>query len=91
MAKYYVFEINDRFTRNRFVSTVTPFLQEVKTGRGIYDFAVRCDETNNPGSIVDANQFVADIAIKPARIAEFITLNFLAVGTSVDFKEIFAQ
>ena len=90
MAKYYLFEINDEFTRNRFVSTVEPFLREVKANRGVYDYYVRCNEKNNTPYVIDNNQFVADIAIKPARTAEFMTLNFIAVGTGVDFNEIFA-
>jgi phage tail sheath protein FI len=91
MARAYLFEINDAFTRARFVATITPFLQDVKTRRGITDFAVRCNEENNTGYVIDSNQFVAEIAIKPARIAEFITLSFMAVGTSVSFSEVFAS
>ena len=91
MAKYYVFELNDAFTRTRFKATVEPFLRYVKANRGVYDFYVRCDETNNPPYVIDSNQFVADIAIKPTRTAEFLTLNFIAVGTGVDFKEIFTK
>lgn len=89
MAKYYLFEFNDTFTRNRFVGTIKPFLESVKAGRGCYDFYIRCDETNNTSQVIDANNFVADIAIKPTRVAEFITLNFIAVGTGVSFSEIF--
>ena len=90
MAKYYVFEINDEFTRNRFKSTIEPFLRTVKANRGIYDFYVRCDATNNTPYVIDNNQFIADIAIKPARTAEFLTLKFIAVSTGVEFAEIFA-
>jgi hypothetical protein len=89
MAKYYLFEFNDGFTRNRFVGTIKPFLESVKAGRGVYDFYVRCDETNNTPAVIDANQFVCDIAVKPTRVAEFITLNFIATGTGVEFSEIF--
>jgi len=89
MAKYYLFEFNDGFTRNRFVGTIKPFLEGVKAGRGVYDFYIRCDESNNTPAVIDANNFVADIAIKPTRVAEFITLNFVAVGTGVSFGEIF--
>lgn len=89
MAKYYLFEFNDIYTRNRFVATIKPFLESVQAGRGVYDFYVRCDETNNTAQVIDSNQFIADIAVKPTRVAEFITLNFIAVGTGVDFKEIF--
>jgi hypothetical protein len=89
MAKYYLFEFNDQFTRNRFVGTIKPFMDNVKAGRGCYDYYIRCDETNNTPYIIDTNQFVADIAVKPTRVAEFITLNFIAVGTGVSFGEIF--
>ena len=89
MARAYLFEINDRFTRARFVSSVTPFLDDVQTNRGIYAYKIICDESNNTGYIIDTNQFVASIMIKPARIAEFITLNFMAVGTSVSFDEVY--
>lgn len=83
------FEFNDGFTRNRFVGTIKPFLDGVKAGRGIYDYYVRCDESNNTASVIDSNNFVADIAIKPTRVAEYITLNFIAVGSSISFSEIF--
>ena len=87
-AKYQLFEFNDAFTRASFVNMVTPFLRDVKGRRGIYDFKVVCDETNNPGSVIDRNEFVADIYIKPARSINFIQLNFIAVGTGVDFNEL---
>ena len=90
MAKYYVFEINDTFTRNRFESAVSAYLREVKANRGVYDFLVRCNESNNTPQVVDSNQFIADIAIKPTRTAEFITLNFIAVSTGVEFNTIFS-
>ena len=90
MSKNYVFEINDEFSRLRFESTVNAYLREIKANRGIYDFFVRCNEDNNTPAVVDANQFIADIAIKPARTAEFITLNFIAVSTGVEFNEIFS-
>jgi len=90
MARYYLFEMNDEITRNRFIGTIKPFLESVKAGRGVYDFYVRCDESNNNSAVIDSNQFIADIAIKPTRVSEFITLNFIAVGTGVDFSEVFA-
>lgn len=90
MAKNYVFEINDDFTRSRFESTVNTYLREIKANRGVYDFYVRCNDQNNTPQVVDSNQFIADIAIKPTRTAEFITLNFIAVSTGVEFNEIFA-
>jgi hypothetical protein len=67
---------------------VEPFLRDVQGRRGIYDFKVVCDETNNTGEIIDTNQFVADIFIKPARSINFITLNFVAARTAVNFEEI---
>ena len=90
MAKSMLFEFNDEFSRNRFLSIVEPYLEEIKAGRGIYDFAVVCDETNNTADVVDRNEFVAQIAVKPTRTAEFITLEFMAVASSVDFNEIFS-
>ena len=87
-AKYSLFEFNDSFTQAQFVSLVTPFLREVQGRRGIYDFRVVCDSTNNTPFVVDSNQFVGDIYIKPARSINFIQLNFVAVGTGVDFTEV---
>jgi len=90
-AKYQLFEFNDEFTRAMFRNMVEPFLRDVKGRRGITDFAVVCDETNNTGNIIDTNQFVADIYIKPARSINFITLNFIATRTGVEFSEIIGQ
>ena len=90
-AKYQLFEFNDEFTRAMFRNMVEPFLRDIKGRRGITDFAVVCDATNNPGAIVDSNQFVADIYIKPARSINFITLNFIATRTGVEFSEIVGQ
>lgn len=87
-AKYQLFEFNDRFTRAQFVAMVEPFLRGVQGRRGITDFRVKCDESNNTGDVVDSNRFVADIFIKPARSINFITLNFIAARTSVSFEEI---
>lgn len=87
-AKYSLFEFNDEFTRASFVSLVTPFLRDIKGRRGIYDFRVVCDETNNTPEVIDSNRFVGDIYIKPARAINFIQLNFIAVRTGVDFTEI---
>ena len=87
-AKFFLFEFNDQFTRAQFVSTVAPFLREVQGRRGITDFRVVCDETNNPGEVIDRNEFVADIFIKPARAINFIQLNFVAVRTDVTFEEV---
>jgi phage tail sheath protein FI len=90
-AKFQLFEFNDEFTRAMFRNMVEPFLRDVKGRRGITDFAVVCDETNNTGDIIDTNQFVADIYIKPARSINFITLNFIATRTGVEFSEIIGQ
>ena len=87
-AEAQLFEINDEFTRANFRNAVEPFLREVKGRRGINDFFVVCDETNNTGNIIDTNQFVADIFIKPARSINFITLNFVATRTGVEFNEV---
>ena len=87
-AKYSLFEFNDQFTRAQFVSIVEPFLRDVKGRRGIYDYKVVCDETNNTPEVIDTNRFIGDIYIKPARSINFIQLNFVAVRTGVDFSEI---
>ena len=87
-AKYSLFEFNDEFTRAQFVSLVSPFLRQVQGRRGIYDFRVVCDTTNNTAQVIDTNQFVGDIYIKPARSINFIHLNFIAVGTGVNFSEV---
>lgn len=87
-AKFQLFEFNDGFTRAQFKNLVEPFLRDVQGRRGIFDFKVVCDTTNNTGEIIDTNQFVADIFVKPARSINFITLNFIAARTSVNFTEI---
>ena len=87
-AKYSLFEFNDETTRAQFVGLVTPFLRDIQGRRGIYDFRVVCDTTNNTSQVIDSNQFVGDIYIKPARSINFIQLNFVAVRTGVDFTEI---
>ena len=84
-AQSSLFELNDEFTRAQFVNLVTPFLRDVQGRRGITDFKVVCDTTNNTPQVIDSNQFVGDIYIKPARSINFIQLNFVAVGTGVDF------
>ena len=86
-----LFEFNDEFTRSAFVNLVTPFLRDVQGRRGITDFAVICDGTNNTGEVIDRNEFVGDIYIKPARAINFIQLNFVAVRTGVEFSEIIGQ
>lgn len=87
-AKYSLFEFNDAFTRAQFKNLVTPYLRNVQGRRGITDFMVICDDTNNTPSIVDSNQFVGDIYIKPARSINFIQLNFVAVPSGVQFSEV---
>ena len=87
-AKFSLFEFNDAFTRAQFIALVEPFLRDVQGRRGIYDFRVVCDETNNTPEVIDRNEFVGDIYIKPARSINFIQLNFVAVRTGVSFDEI---
>ena len=87
-AKFQLFEFNDGFTRAQFRNLVEPFLRDVQGRRGIVDFRVKCDDTNNTGEVIDANEFVADIYIKPNRSINFITLNFVAARSSANFTEI---
>jgi len=87
-AKFQLFEFNDEFTRAQFRNLIEPFLRDVQGRRGITDFLVKCDATNNTGEVIDRNEFVADIFIKPARSINFITLNFIAVRTGVSFSEV---
>lgn len=87
-ARQSLFELNDEFTRAQFVALVEPFLRDVQSRRGIYDFRVVCDESNNTEGVIDRNEFVGDIYIKPARSINFIQLNFVAVRSGVSFDEI---
>jgi phage tail sheath protein FI len=87
-AKFSLFEFNDSFTRSQFRNLVEPFLRDVKGRRGITDFKVVCDDSNNPASVIDRNEFVADIFVKPNRSINFITLSFIATGTGVAFEEV---
>ena len=87
-AKSMLFEFNDEFTRAQFVNMVSPFLRDVQGRRGITDFKVVCDSSNNTGQVIDTNNFVGDIYIKPARSINFIQLNFIAARTDVSFSEI---
>jgi len=87
-SKFTLFEFNDDFTRSQFRNLVDPFLRDVQGRRGITDFRVVCDNTNNTGEVIDRNEFVGDIYIKPARSINFIQLNFVAVRTGVEFNEI---
>jgi phage tail sheath protein FI len=83
-----MFEFNDEFTRAEFVNIVEPFLREIQGRRGITDFRVVCDSTNNTAAVIDRNEFIASIFIKPARSINFVTLNFVAVRTGVEFEEV---
>ena len=83
-----LFEFNDEFTRDNFKAMVNPYLRDVQARRGITDFIVVCDETNNTGQVIDNNEFRADIYVKPARAINFITLTFIATRTGVDFAEV---
>ena len=87
-ARSAVFEFNDEFTRSQFVGVVEPFLRDIQGRRGITDFQVVCDSSNNTSQVVDANEFRADIYIKPARSINFITLTFVATRSGVDFSEV---
>jgi phage tail sheath protein FI len=87
-SKFQLFEFNDEFTRANFRNIVEPFLREVQGRRGITDFLVVCDETNNTGDVIDRNEFVAEIFVKPARSINFITLSFVATRTGVSFEEV---
>lgn len=87
-SKFTLFEFNDEFTRSQFRNLVEPFLRDVQGRRGITDFVVVCDGTNNTGEVIDRNEFIGDIYIKPARSINFIQLNFVAVRSGVEFSEI---
>jgi phage tail sheath protein FI len=87
-AKFSLFEFNDSFTRAQFKNLIEPFLLDVQSRRGVIDFKVVCDESNNTPEVIDRNEFVADIFIKPNRSINFITLNFIATRTGVNFDEI---
>ena len=87
-SKFQLFEFNDEFTRANFRNIVEPFLREVQGRRGITEFLVVCDETNNTGEVIDRNEFIAEIFVKPARSINFITLQFIATRTGVSFDEV---
>jgi phage tail sheath protein FI len=90
-AQSTLFEFNDEFTRAQFKNLVEPFLRDVQGRRGIYDFRVVCDETNNTSEVIDSNRFVGDIYVKPAASINFIQLNFVAVRSGVEFTEVVGQ
>ena len=83
-----LFEFNDAVTRANFVNVVEPYLRDVQAKRGLFDFRVICDETNNTPSVIDNNEFRADIFLKPARSINYVTLTFVATRTGVDFQEV---
>ena len=87
-SKYQLFEFNDSFTRAQFKNLVEPFLRDVQGRRGITEFLVRCDGSNNTGEVIDRNEFVADIFVKPNRAINFITLNFIATRSGISFSEL---
>ena len=87
-ARSILFEFNDEFTRDQFKAMVNPYLRDVQSRRGMTDFLVVCDETNNTGQVIDNNEFRADIYVKPARSINFITLTFIATRTDVAFSEV---
>ena len=87
-AKFSLFELNDNFTRSQFKNLIEPFLLDVQARRGITNFKVVCDDTNNTSEVIDRNEFVADIFVQPTRSINFITLNFVATRTGVNFDEI---
>lgn len=87
-AKFFLFEFNDEFTRAQFKALIQPYLRDIQGRRGITDFLVVCDATNNTPEVVDSNRFIGDIYIKPARSINFIQLNFVAVRTGVQFSEV---
>ena len=90
-SKFSLFEFNDGFTRSQFKNLVEPFLRDIQGRRGIVDFRVVCDETNNTGEVIDRNEFVGDIYVKPSRSINFIQLNFVAVRSGVEFSEVVGQ
>ena len=87
-VQFSMFEFNDAVTRGNFVAQVEPFLRDVRASRGITDFRIICDTTNNPPSVIDRNEFRGDIFIKPNRSINFISLNFVAVASGVEFNEV---
>lgn len=87
-SKDFLFDFNDEFSRTQFVNTVEPYLRDIASRRGLTDFRIICDDTNNTSEVIDANKFVADIYLKPARSIRYIQLNLVAVRTGVEFTEI---
>ena len=89
--KYFVFEPNTEFTRNRVLATLNPFFERIRAAEGVYDFLVVCDDRNNTPDTIDENELIIDIYLKPVRAAEFILVNFYATRTSANFEELVAR
>jgi len=87
-AEAQLFEFNDQITRSNFVNIVEPYLRDVRAKRGIYDFLIICDETNNTPDVIDNNEFRADIFLKPAKSINYVTLTFVATRTGISFEEV---
>jgi len=87
-ANAQLFELNDANTRSNFVNIVEPYLRDIQAKRGIYDFLIVCDETNNTPDVIDNNEFRADIYLKPTKSINYITLTFVATRTGVAFEEV---
>jgi phage tail sheath protein FI len=87
-SRFFVFEQNSEFTRTRIVNTLTPLFEKAKNNEGLYDYLIVCDERNNTPAVIDANELVVDIYIKPTRTAEFILVNFYATRTDANFQEL---
>jgi phage tail sheath protein FI len=87
-ARFSMFEFNDDFTRSSFVSSVEPFLRDIQGRGGITDFAVVCDESNNTQEVIDRNEFIGSIFVKPTKSINFVLLNFVAVRSGVEFEEV---
>jgi phage tail sheath protein FI len=87
-ANAQLFELNDQITRSNFVNIVEPYLRDIQAKRGLYDFLVVCDETNNTPDVIDNNEFRADIYLKPTKSINYVTLTFVATRTGVSFEEV---
>jgi hypothetical protein len=87
-AKDLLFEFNDEVTRTNFVNIVEPFFRDVQSKRGVYDFVIVCDETNNTAAVIDNNEFLADFYIKPTKSINFIGLTFVATRSGVSFSQV---
>ena len=87
-AEAQLFEFNDQITRTNFVNIVDPYLRDIQSKRGLYDYLVVCDETNNTPDVIDNNEFRADIFLKPAKSINYVTLTFVATRTGVSFEEV---